>query len=281
MHKKAYDIGQQLGNTSFASTHQQFLIVRQLHAGTNLLDLKEELEFNIKTIEQYCSFPVIGMKLRYYYKAVLTLIGEESSSLSIEQDEGSHHGQELAFVESKMMWLVYLGFYDRARHMAVNWKLLHKDNESKKITVSSLREIYANFYYGLSDIALRRQKNVKTKRFPEKEWLNVIINAAECSEWNFQNKASLLLAEKLSSSSKHEKAEVQYMKAIEESRSSHFVHEEGLACELAGMHYERRGDMTKAKELFQQAEICYETWGSAAKIRQVQKKIKSINLKQP
>eukprot|EP00956_Cyclotella_meneghiniana_P012724 scaffold18109_cov68-Cyclotella_meneghiniana.AAC.1 len=189
MHKKAYDIGQQLGNTSFASTHQQFLIVRQLHAGTNLLDLKEELEFNIKSIEQYCSFPVVGMKLRYYYEAVLTLIGEESSSLSIEQDEGSHHGQELAFVESKMMWLVYLGFYDRARHMAVNWKLLQKDNESKKITVSSLREIYANFYYGLSDIALRRQKNFKTKRFPEKKWLNVVINAAECSEWNFQNKA--------------------------------------------------------------------------------------------
>ena len=111
--------------------------------------------------------------------------------------------------------------------------------------------------------------------------INVVINAAECSEWNFQNKASLLLAEKLSSSSKHEKAEVHYMKAIEESRSSHFVHEEGLACELAGMHYGRRGDITKAKELFQQAENCYETWGSAAKIRQVQKKIKSINLKQP
>ena len=278
MHKKAYDIGQQLGNTSFASTHQQFLIVRQLHAGTNLLDLKEELEFNIKTIEQYCSFPVVGMKLRYYYEAVLTLIGEESSSLSIKQDEGSHHGQELAFVESKMMWLVYLGYYDRARHMALRWKLLSGDNQAKQV---KFREIYVNFYYGLSDIALRRQKNVKRKKVPEKEWLNVVINAAECSEWNFQNKASLLLAEKLSSSSKHEKAEVHYMKAIEESRSSHFVHEEGLACELAGMHYGRRGDITKAKELFQQAENCYETWGSAAKSRQVQKKIKSINLKQP
>ena len=58
-----------------------------------------------------------------------------------------------------------------------------------------------------------------------------------------------------------------YMKAIEESRSSHFVHEEGLACELAGMHYGRRGDITKAKELFQQAENCYETWGSALQTR--------------
>ena len=278
MHKKAYDIGQQVGDTSFASIHQQFLTVRQLHAGTNLLDLKEELEFNIKTIEQYCSFPVIGVKLRYYYKAVLILIGEESSSLSIEQDEGSHYEQEHSYVFSNMMWLVYLGYYARARHMAVRWGLLSGDNQAKQV---KFREIYVNFYYGLSDIALRRPKNVKTKRFPEKEWLNVVINAAECSEWNFQNKASLLLAEKLSSSSKHEKAEVHYMKAIEESRSSHFVHEEGLACELAGMHYERRGDITKAKELFQQAENCYETWGSAAKIRQVQKKIKSINLKQP
>ena len=73
MHKKAYDIGQQVGDTSFASIHQQFLIVRQLHAGTNLLlDLKEELECNIKTIEQYCSFPVVGI---CWYETSLLLQG--------------------------------------------------------------------------------------------------------------------------------------------------------------------------------------------------------------
>lgn len=157
--------------------------------------------------------------------------------------------------------------------MVERWKNLSGENDSNGMV--SFRWIMASFYYGLSDIAIRRQRNVKSRKIPEKEWLDVVKDAAKCSEWNYQNKASLLLAEKFSSSRKYLAAEEHYTKAIEESRSSRFVNEEGLASELAGMHYVRQGNMAKACELFRQAESCYEAWGSAAKICQVQEKIKS------
>lgn len=44
MHRRACEIGLKVGDTSIAAIHQQFLIVRQLYAGTNLLALKKELE---------------------------------------------------------------------------------------------------------------------------------------------------------------------------------------------------------------------------------------------
>ena len=103
-------------------------------------------------------------------------------------------------------------------------------------------------------------------------------DAAKLSKWNFQNKASLLLAEKLSFSQNNLDAEVQYANAVKEAKSSSFVHEEGLASELAGAHYERLGNIVKALPLFQQAENCYIVWGSIVKTRQMQEKIRSLQV---
>ena len=130
----------------------------------------------------------------------------------------------------------------------------------------------------MSSIGLLRRKKVKTKRIPSStlSCLDIVQHAAKLSKWNFQNKASLLLAEKLSFSQKNCDAEVQYVNAVEEAKSSSFVHEEGLASELAGAHYERLGNIVKALPLFQQAENCYVDWGSMVKTRQMQEKIRSL-----
>jgi hypothetical protein len=56
MHRKAHDIGQQIGNTSIASLQKQFLIARQLLSGMNLVQLKDELELDIKMTEYVYAF---------------------------------------------------------------------------------------------------------------------------------------------------------------------------------------------------------------------------------
>ena len=48
MHRRAYELGMQLGNVSISAFHKSFVITRELHAGTNLLSLKEEIEFDMK-----------------------------------------------------------------------------------------------------------------------------------------------------------------------------------------------------------------------------------------
>jgi hypothetical protein len=118
MHRKAYNIGLQVGNVSIAALHKQFLVARELHAGTNLVELKEELDLDIKMSEHHDSFTVLGMKLNIYYKAVLTLIGEEASSMNNNLDGDSVYDQEPAFILTTMMTLTYLGYYERAKHLA-------------------------------------------------------------------------------------------------------------------------------------------------------------------
>ena len=58
-------------------------------------------------------------------------------------------------------------------------------------------------------------------------------------------------------------ADVQYDTAIEISKTSKFVQEEGLSCELAGLHHERLDNNLKAMALFQRAKKCYlyTDWG--------------------
>merc|ERR1711957_1075057 len=72
--------------------------------------------------------------------------------------------------------------------------------------------------------------------------------AAELSAWNYRNKVFLLEAEMLSFEKRNDEARSSYAAAISSSCSSRFVHEQGLACELAGLHYKKIGDTHAASE---------------------------------
>ena len=107
--------------------------------------------------------------------------------------------------------------------------------------------------------------------------LEVVTNAATCSAWNFKNKMSLLKAELFSFGCKNNEAEVEYNVAMKSAQTSRFIHEEGLAYELAGRHYERLNDTDKALASFQEARRCYKEWGSQRKIKQVADKISKLH----
>jgi len=281
MHRRACEIGLKVGDTSIAALHQQFLIVRQLYAGTNLLALKKELEHEIKVTDHYYDgYPVLVMKLHSYYKTVLLLIGTETlSSLELYDEDGKEvYDKQPAYVMSRIITLTFLGHYERVKHIIKRWELAKGENESKAMI--SYRGIYLCFYRVLAATGLARSRKLKSTnenatRIKEKsiiQSIDAVQKAAELSEWNFRNKASLLLAEKYSLSLKNVDAERQYNDAIEQSKASSFVHEEGLASELAGAHYERLGKFNSALVLFQRAENCYEAWGSTVKSQQMQEK---------
>ena len=96
---------------------------------------------------------------------------------------------------------------------------------------------------------------------------------ARCAH-NFLNKRLLLEAEKLSHEGKRDEAEAAYVSAIEASRKARFVHEEGLACELAAAHYLRNGtEDGRRRGLLQQALQCYKTWGCKPRVNHIVKMI--------
>ena len=101
--------------------------------------------------------------------------------------------------------------------------------------------------------------------------------ASNFSEWNFKNKACLLKAVFCSITGKKSEAEREFDAAILLSRSSKFVHEEGLACETAAMYYKKSGNNDMAVNLFRQAQKCYQDWGSQMKVRHVARQIELLN----
>lgn len=279
MHRRAYEIALQIGNTSIAALHKHLSIVRKLHSGVNLLFLKDEIEHDLKMAKHH-SLRYLVMKLSIYYETVLTLIGDKSPSSSLRlDDEGPERpkfDRESTFLLCRMVTSAYFGYFERVKSMARKWEL-SIDAHSRMV---NLRVIYISFYYGLSMISLQRRK--RSKNMPEKinTLLDVLKSAADLSEWNFKNKASLLKAEKHSFCLENSEAEIEYETSIAAAKSSKFIQEEGLACELAGMHHERLENNEKALAFFRQAERCYKYWGSQRKTWQMTEKAKIVGLSQ-
>lgn len=102
-----------------------------------------------------------------------------------------------------------------------------------------------------------------------KKTIALLKPAAEVCPWNFRGKVYLLEAEMFSFEKRNDEARASYAAAITSSGASRFVHEQGLANELAGLHYKKMGEADTALHLFQRAKECYQKWGSQMKVESI------------
>ena len=87
----------------------------------------------------------------------------------------------------------------------------------------------------------------------------------------------LLEAEQFSFQNRNSEAQSSYAAAINSARSSGFIHEQGLACELAGYHFKKVFDLRSAWIFFDQAKQCYIEWGSQMKVDSVSQQLTSLS----
>ena len=87
----------------------------------------------------------------------------------------------------------------------------------------------------------------------------------------------MLEAEIFSFQNLNSEAQASYAAAISSARSSGFIHEQGLACELAGYHYKKVCGFSSAWSLFDQAKRCYAEWGSQMKVDSVTCQLGSLS----
>lgn len=160
----------------------------------------------------------------------------------------------------------WLGHSERCHHYTE--KMLPLKNET-----GWLKGVIILFYHGLNSFKLLKKSNTNRNRKISKNAIAVLESAAEHSKWNYQNKVHLLEAERLSFEGRKQQAQNSYTAAIEASRASKFIHEHGLACELAAFHYEKCGDAGKAWEFFNQAKSCYTQWGSKMKVEFINRQL--------
>jgi hypothetical protein len=93
----------------------------------------------------------------------------------------------------------------------------------------------------------------------------------------YSSQVHLLEAEQFSLRNHNSKAQASYAAAISSARSSGFIHEQGLACELAGRHYKKIDEFRSAWSFFDQAKRCYTEWGSQMKVDYVTQQLDSLS----
>jgi PAS domain S-box-containing protein len=92
---------------------------------------------------------------------------------------------------------------------------------------------------------------------------------AECCSTTFRDKHALVAAETARIEGRELDAEQLYEEAIRFARENGFVHNEGIANELAARFYGTRGFQTIAFAYLRNARYCYFRWGAAGKVRQL------------
>ncbi|MEK1889646.1 MAG: AAA family ATPase, partial [Phyllobacterium sp.] len=137
---------------------------------------------------------------------------------------------------------------------------------------SSIEEAEYNFYAALAcaaaiDTASKEQRDSHLQSLSE-HYERIDIWAENCPE-NFANRRALIAAEIARIDGKDLEAQKLYEEAVRLARVHGFVHNEGLANELAGQFYAERGLDTVAYAYLSNARDCYERWGGLAKVKQL------------
>jgi signal transduction histidine kinase len=94
------------------------------------------------------------------------------------------------------------------------------------------------------------------------------IWARDCPE-TFENRATLVRAEIARIQGRELEAERLYEQAIRSAHENGFVHNEGLAYEVAARFYAALGFETFSNAYLQNARACYVRWGADGKVRQM------------
>ncbi|KAL7554477.1 hypothetical protein ACHAWF_017948 [Thalassiosira exigua] len=137
--------------------------------------------------------------------------------------------------------------------------------------------VCAAFVEGLICFHFARQSSNGQKWITKgKSILTRMKGWAEHCSWNFENKALLLEAELWFTLGNVTIAEDLYIKSIQSAREHKFVHEEGLASELAGLFFHRRGQRPKSYSFSWHAIKKYKEWGAAAVAERLEKDIQRL-----
>ncbi len=128
---------------------------------------------------------------------------------------------------------------------------------------------------------MMKKKKAKTTNHAKLVEVGEIIKslrvAASHAESNFSHKLELLEAENNGFHHNHYEARKSYDAAIKAARKNKFIHEEGLACEKAGLYYKSMQENEKALEYLKQSRECYEKWGSSVKVEFIERELQKVN----
>ena len=274
--RQAFDVAYQKGDFTYAAYSFTQLVTNFLFVGDPLGEVQVEAEKGLEFANRARVGLVVDI-IRSDLQLIRVLRGltNKFGSFNDKQfDEAAferHLASHPAFEEAGFAyWLLKTAarFFAGDYASAVDASL----KAQQKVWVTLLEPAAFRFYSALSHAAAwdsaspeERHKHFEALTAHHRQleiW-------AERSPENFENRAALVSAEIARIEDRVLDAEAFYEKAIRSARANGFIHNEGLAYEVAARFYAARG-LDKFRDTYlREARYCYLRWGADGKVKQL------------
>eukprot|EP00577_Skeletonema_sp_RCC1716_P008541 CAMPEP_0113418196 /NCGR_PEP_ID=MMETSP0013_2-20120614/26075_1 /TAXON_ID=2843 ORGANISM="Skeletonema costatum, Strain 1716" /NCGR_SAMPLE_ID=MMETSP0013_2 /ASSEMBLY_ACC=CAM_ASM_000158 /LENGTH=743 /DNA_ID=CAMNT_0000305411 /DNA_START=1 /DNA_END=2232 /DNA_ORIENTATION=- /assembly_acc=CAM_ASM_000158 len=275
--RQGFEVGLSSGNKDMGLHCLIHTVKNALFSGASLKSTLKEIDYNLHLLKTYKSEVTNNFMLNFRETVSLLIDNGEATSIPEKavfgdlNDPGNKPRE--AFFHHAVIRAYWSGYTERCRYYSEKCMNLFGQGAQPIACV-------AKFFFGLNAIdLLRKNRHVSKNKEGLRKAIAAMKDAAANSEWNFMNKLRLLEAEQKSITQNHWLAIDLYDASIQSAKKSGFIHEQGLACEKAGLYFKNKdSNNEKALEYFQQALECYEEWGSKMKVDFIKKEIDSLNV---
>jgi len=267
MLQQGFDAGMSLGQSGAAFTNAVHHVTYSLWSSEKLSTLLEKADYYLDLMTLYKN-DLAKIYMSLLRDTVSQLIDKSAGSSKINSSDATENISEVIYLHQAYQ-AYWSGHSERCHHYFE--KVLRTGSPIRKPIIRAIL-----FLYGLNSFQVLKRQNSAKIRSISSNVITILKTAALHSRWNFRNKVHLLEAEFFSLEGRDEDAKHSYAAAITSARCSRFIHEQGLACELAGCHYKKIGDHKCARAFFDRAKQHYSEWGSQMKVDSITRQLESV-----
>jgi predicted ATPase/signal transduction histidine kinase/GAF domain-containing protein len=276
--RRAFNTANEMGDLTFAAYSCNNLITNLLACGDPLPDIQREAEAGL-AFARKIRFGLVIDIITGQLRLILTLRGLTTVFNSFNDAQFDEVSFESHFEADPRLALPSCWYWIRklqARFHAGEYEsAIDAELQAQRLlwTSPSFFEVAEyRFYAALSRAAYCNAVSAD-QRPPHLEALathhrQLEIWAHHCPE-NFGSRTALVNAEIARIEGRNLDAERLYEESIHLAQAHGFIHNEGLAGELAGQFYAARGFETIARAYLRNARYCYLRWGADGKVRQL------------
>ncbi len=276
--RAAFEAAVETGDVPVACFSCNHTLMGKLLRGVRLSEVHREAERSLEFVRK-AGFRDVHDMIVGIERFVQAMRGRTRHLSTYDDDRFSEAAFEARITEARMPTLVF--YYSvvklMARVLACDYEAaLAAGEKSKALLWAGLFSAQSQCFYFYDALALAA---VFDKRSAEqqKEDLETITahqeqlrGPAESYPPTFYPPYALVSAELARLRGQNDDAMRLYVQAIRSARESGFIHNEGLAYEIAARFYRARGFDSVADAYLREARSCYATWGADGKVAQLE-----------
>ncbi|WDD36224.1 AAA family ATPase (plasmid) [Nostoc sp. UHCC 0926] len=273
---EGYQSGLETGDLEFAAYCAHTYCLQSFIAGKELVELEHELKTYGEAIHQIKQETPLAWN-QIFHQSVLNLMGR---SVSLTRLIGEAYNEENRLphdeTDGAVIFLVHFNKLLLCYLFSEYSQAVENGSKAQRHLLKARGTALYPLYYLYDSLAKLATYPESSTQAQAEILKNVDINQEKIKQWanyapmNHLHKYQLVQAEIARVLDQLLEAEEFYEKAIFGARENGYIQEEALAYELAAKHYLARGREKFAQTYMKEAHYCYERWGAAAKVKDLE-----------